>query len=93
MLSDELRTKMVALMRTEPQKAVKEIEAHPEILSMLLNDSASLQQEKNEKIKYIILNQRLEAQIDELAKRLNISKGLLLGAGAFLLVSAFSKQR
>lgn len=90
-LSQELRKKLVKLIKENPKKAIKELEKDPRILDILLNSDVELkktqEETKNEKIKYVNMTAHMQHQLKEQAEKLRISQGLLIGAGILLLLS------
>lgn len=98
MLSKELREKLIELMKKVPKEAIKEIEKDPKILEILLNNdlrlenekeryAKQLETEKREKIKYINMTYDMQVRLEEKARQLRTTQGLLIGAGILLLLS------
>jgi len=87
MLTQDLRNKLVHAIKTDPKEAIKFIEKDPRILELLLNNDRELEQEKNEKIKYVNITHQMQSQLQEEAKKLNTTQGLLIGAGVLLLLT------
>ena len=80
MLSDDFRNKLRKQLSQNPKEAVKEIEKNPQILNFLLDS-------EGDKTKYIKMNQELQTRLQEQATKLNVTQGLLIGAGLLLLIS------
>jgi hypothetical protein len=80
MLSDDFREKLRRKFAQEPIEAVKEIEKNPEILKLLLDSH-------EDKIKYIKMNDELQARLQKQSKKLNVTQGWLIGAGLLLFLS------
>jgi murein L,D-transpeptidase YcbB/YkuD len=80
MLSDDLRDKLRRKLSQDPKEAVKEIENNPQILNFLLDS-------EEQKIKYIKMNQELQTRLQDQANRLNVTQGLLIGAGLLFFLS------
>jgi hypothetical protein len=91
MISQELRERLVKEFRESPKKALKMIEEDPQILEILLNSDKEAEMQKNEKIKYVNMTYNMQAQLQEEAKKLNTTQGLLIGAGVLLLLSLLEK--
>lgn len=89
MLSQDLRNQLIHSMRTNPKDAIKEIEKDPRILEILLNN---IETEKNEKIKYINMTSQMQLQLEQKAKQLKITQGLLIGAGILLILSLLDNK-
>jgi len=87
MLSQELRNKLVHSIKTNPKEAIKTIEQDPRILELLLNNDRELEREKNEKIKYVNITHEMQVKLQEEAKKLNTTQGLLIGAGVLWLLT------
>ena len=101
MLTEELRKKLIELMKNEPQAAIKEIEKDPRILDILLNNdlrlenekkekdryARQLETEKREKIKYVNMTYDMQSRLEKKARHLRTTQGLLIGAGVLLLLS------
>ena len=73
-LSQELRKKLVKLIKENPKKAIKELEKDPRILDILLNSDVELkktqEETKNEKIKYVNMTAHMQHQLKEQAEKL-----------------------
>ncbi len=67
-------------MVKDPKEAVKEIEKDPQLLNILLDA-------ESEKTKYIKMNDDLQKRLQQQADKLNVTQGLLIGAGLLLLLS------
>lgn len=80
MLSDEIREKLKKKLMQNPKEAIKEIESDPQILRILLDSDS-------EKIKYIKMNQELQNTLQRQSERLNVTQGLLIGAGLLFFLS------
>ncbi|MCD6477196.1 MAG: hypothetical protein J7K26_03515 [Candidatus Aenigmarchaeota archaeon] len=87
MLSDDLRQKLIQNIRKDPREAIKILEKEPQILEMLLNTEKEVEREKHEKIKYVNMTMQMQKQLQEKAKQLKTTQGLLIGAGVLLLLS------
>ena len=83
MLSQELRKKLKEEIKKDPKKALKMIEKEPQILQILLNSEEKAEETYKEKIKYVNMNSQMQAQLEEKAKQLKITQGILIG-GALL---------
>lgn len=80
MLSDDFRENLKKKLIKDPKEAVKEIEKNPQILNFLLDS-------ESEKTKYIKMNEELQTRLQDQANRLNVTQGLLIGAGLLLFLS------
>lgn len=92
MLTQELRNKLIETIKRDPKEAIKIIENEPGILTLLLRSNEETEQERNEKIKYINMSLQMERQLQEEARKLNTTQGLLIGAGILLLISLLDKK-
>ena len=92
MLTEELRTKLVQTIKDDPREAIKLIKKEPKILDLLLNSENQLAQERQEKIKYINMTQQMNLQLQQEAKKLKKTQGILIGAGLLLLLSLLEKK-
>lgn len=80
MLSDEFREILRKKLSKNPKEAIKEIEKDPQILNLLLDS-------ESEKTKYVKMNQDLQNKLQQQADKLNVTQGLLIGAGLLLFLS------
>lgn len=87
MLSQELRQKLMTILRKDPKEAVRAIEAEPQILDILLRSDEQVENERNEKIKYINMTNQMQQRLEEEAKKLKTTQGLLIGAGVLFFLS------
>jgi hypothetical protein len=87
MLTEELREKLMNLLRENPTEALKEIEKDPKILEILLSSDKSTKDSEEKVVKYINMNNQMQSQLAEQAQRLNTTQGLLIGTGLMLLLS------
>lgn len=91
MLTQDLRNKMMDMIRKNPLAAIKELEKNPELLKLLLNNDNKLQETeealKNERIKYVNMTNQMQAQLVEQAEKLRTTQGLLIGAGLLFLLA------
>jgi len=85
MLSEDFRDKLMKKLIQSPKDAVKEIENDPQILRILLDSDS-------EKIKYIKMNQELQNMLQHQSERLNVTQGLLIGAGLLLFLSLLDER-
>jgi hypothetical protein len=92
MISDELREKLLNAMKKDPEEVKKEIEHNPQILEFLINTSKEAELEKNEKIRYINMNQEMQRQLEQKSKELKITQGVLIGAGILFLLSLLDNK-
>ena len=96
MLTQEIRTKLIEQIQENPQKAIEEIKKDPEILKFLLARDTELNKTKeqlaNERIKYVNMNSQMQRQLDEQAKKLKTTQGLLIGAGVLWFLSLLDKK-
>ncbi|MFC1728213.1 hypothetical protein ACFLZ7_01965 [Nanoarchaeota archaeon] len=96
MLSDQLRNQFMDLMKTDPQKAIKELQKDPKLLQILLNENNELKKTKekfnNERIKYINMNSAMQDELREQATKLNTTQGLLIGAGVLFFLKLLSEE-
>ena len=96
MLSDELRTKLMELMKSNPQEAVKEVQKEPKFLEILLNNENELKNTKeqltNERTKYVNMTAAMQTNLKEQAEKLKTTQGLLLGAGLLLFLRLLSEE-
>ena len=85
MLSDDLRNKLLELMKTKPQEAIKEFQKDPKLLEILLNSDNELNKTKeqlnNDRIKYVNMTSAMQKDLKEQAAKLKTTQGLLIGAG------------
>lgn len=73
MLSEDLRKKLRQSIKKNPKEAAKLIEKEPQILEALLNNDEQI-------IKYINMNSQMQTQLEEKAKELKTTQGVLIGA-------------
>jgi len=96
MLTQDLRNKMLKMIKTNPAEAIKELEKDPELLKLLLNNDSKLQEKeeslKNERIKYVNMTNQMQAQLREQADKLRTTQGLLIGAGLLLLLEHLGRK-
>ena len=85
MLSEDLREKLMKKLTHDPKEAIKEIENDPQILKLLLDSDG-------EKIKYIKMNQELQNTLQRQSERLNLTQGLLIGAGLLFFLSLLDER-
>lgn len=86
-----IQKKLMQIMKDDPKEAIKIIENEPKLLEILLTSEDQLEKEKSEKIKYINMTRGMEIQLQEAAKKLKTTQGLLIGAGIFWLLSNLKK--
>lgn len=92
MLSKELRDKLIEKMKENPKEAIKTIEKEPFILDWLLKSDQEVEKERAEKIRYVNMTMSMQRQLQEKAKELNVTQGILIGAGLLLLLSLLDKK-
>ena len=88
------------MVRTNPAEAVKEVEKDPKLLGILLSNDQELKQtkaelsrERNERIKYINMTSAMQAELEQKAKQLQTSQGLLIGVGLLFFLEMLSKRK
>ncbi len=96
MLIQELRDKLINLMKEHPQKAIEELQKDPRLVDILLNNDNELKKTKeqlhNERIKYVNMTSQMQLELKQRSVELKISQGLLIGAGVLLLLSLLKKK-
>lgn len=92
MITDELRQKLVEKMRENPKEVIRVLEEEPKLLEALLNSAQEANREKNEKIRYVNMTIDMQRQLQEKAKELNTTQGILMGAGLLLLLSLLDRK-
>lgn len=88
MLSEELRIKLSEKMRKNPKEVIRVLEEEPKILEALLNSDKEAEVER---VKYINMTTEMQRQLQQKAKQLQITQGVLMGAGILLLLSLMEK--
>ena len=91
MISDEIQKRLFATLKNNPKELAKEIENNPQILEFLLNSSREAELAKNDRVKYINMNQEMQRQLEDKSKELKVTQGILIGAGILLLLSLLEK--
>lgn len=99
MFSEELRNRMLTQLSENPEAVAKEIQNNPNLLKALLDSDKQLAQtqqqldnERNERIKYVNMTAAREDELRQKAVELRTTQGALLGLGLLMLLSALSKK-
>ena len=90
MLAEELRQRMTTLIKEHPEEAIKEFESNPDIMNLVLSDQQSRQdaaRARAENVKYVKMNSELQQQLEEKARSLKVTQGVLIGFGVLFLLS------
>jgi len=87
MLTENLRKELMEKIRKNPKEAIKIISKEPKILEILLNANKEAERERIEKIKYVNMTVQMEHRLQEKARQLNTTQGLLIGAGILWILS------
>lgn len=87
MLTKELRDKLIRSFKENPKEAIRTIEKEPQILDILLQSDKQVENEIQEKIKYVNMNTQMQAKLEEEAKKLKTTQGVLIGAGLLFFLS------
>jgi hypothetical protein len=97
MLTEELRNKLIELMKTDPQAAIEELKKDPKLLEILLSADQELKKTQEqlytEKIKYVNMTTATQNDLQKKAQELKTTQGLLIGAGIVLILALLSKKR
>lgn len=99
MLSDDLRNKLMELMKTNPQQAIKEFQKDPKLLEFLLDSDNELKKtkeqlnnERTERIKYVNMNSAIQASLEEQAAKLKTTQGVIIGVGVLWFLKMLSEE-
>ena len=94
MLTDNLRTNLIDLMKTNPQEAIKEFQKDPKLFEILLSQNTELNKTKeqlnNDRIKYINMTSAMQNNLKEQAEKLKTTQGLLIGVGLLWFLNRLS---
>ncbi|MBN1175405.1 hypothetical protein JXA48_02055 [Candidatus Woesearchaeota archaeon] len=98
-LTNELRKQLMEHFEKDPQKVIDELKNQPELLKILLTSdqeahkaNQQLEQERNERVKYVQMNNNMQRELAEQSAKLKVSQGALIGLGLIWLLSALSKK-
>jgi hypothetical protein len=93
MLTEELTKRLRELIIKNPTEAINEIGRNPQIIKALLDSQNEVESERRDKLKYVNMNQQMQIQLEQKSKELNMTQGVLIGAGIFLLLALLSKSK
>jgi len=91
MLTKELREKLRQEIKSDPRRVVELLEKEPQIIEILLDSDEQIEQERNEKIKYVNMSAEMDRQLRNKANQLKTTQGALIGTAILSLLLLFDK--